>query len=269
MISTVRSRWNRLKRRAHLRPSDVILASYPKSGNTWVRFIWANLVSLTELDGLEVDFHVLNRLLGPEYDRDTWGTVVPKRLFRLVKTHLEYDPQTFRGNRVLYVWRHPGDVAVSYFHFLEARRDGPELGSFSDFLRDPELGVTAWCRHVAGWLPRSDSVARYEDLKSDTFGTLRRVLDELGNELGNELGTGPVDDRILAEAIARSSFERVRELEDDHGRPASSDFREGFRFTRKGEVGEWRENFSDQDVDFLRRELKRYGLEQRFGEAYG
>lgn len=257
----MRQRLGRLKRGRRLRPSDVMLASYPKSGNTWIRFIWANVISLSEMDGRVVDFQLLNGELAAEYDSDSWGRMVPNHLFRFVKTHREYDSGAFGRQLSLYVWRHPGDVAVSYFQFLRARRDGPELTTFSDFLRNPELGLPAWCRHVAGWLPHAHSVARYEDFKQDTIGTLRLVLEELD--------AAEIDEALLKEAVTRSTFDRVRSLEESTGRPASGEFTRGYRFTRKGGVGEWRETFSAGDFDFLSDELARHGLAGRVEEAYG
>lgn len=43
-----------------LLPTDIIFGTFPKSGTTWVRFIFANIISLAELDGREVDYDFLN-----------------------------------------------------------------------------------------------------------------------------------------------------------------------------------------------------------------
>ena len=47
----------------HLRKDDVILAAYPKTGSTWVRFMLCNLISLNEWNGKIVDFETLNDTL--------------------------------------------------------------------------------------------------------------------------------------------------------------------------------------------------------------
>lgn len=252
VVVDVRRRLGEMRRNAHLLPSDVLLASFPKSGNTWVRFIWANLVSLSELGGRTVDFHTLDEEVAPEYDSNSWGTVVPKTLSRLVKTHREYDPRLFAGRRAIYIWRHPGDVAISYFHYLNARNDTQDLGGLSEFLRHRKWGLPAWCKHVANWLLHADLVIRYEDLSSNTENTMREVLGVLGGRF--------IDDQVLQMAIERSSFEHIRALEVERGLPSSSEFKEGFRFTRMGTTGGWQEEFSKSDCSYIREEVERHGL---------
>jgi hypothetical protein len=51
-----------------LKSDDIIIASFPKSGNTWMLFILANIISLCEMDGRQIDFNVLHELFLAEYD---------------------------------------------------------------------------------------------------------------------------------------------------------------------------------------------------------
>jgi len=46
-----------------LRKSDIILAAYPKSGSTWLRFLLCDVGSLLEWNGREVDFETLNKTM--------------------------------------------------------------------------------------------------------------------------------------------------------------------------------------------------------------
>ena len=44
----------------NLNKSDVILAAFPKTGSTWVRFLFCNLIALLEWNNRSVDFNLLN-----------------------------------------------------------------------------------------------------------------------------------------------------------------------------------------------------------------
>lgn len=236
-----------------LRPSDVLLASFPKSGNTWVRFIWANVVSLRELGGKTVDFHRLSEELGHEYDVHRYGDVEFDCLPRLVKTHEPYDDRAFGLNRSVYLYRHPGDVMVSYWHYMSRRwSSSPAPEEWDAFLRDDEYGVPAWCRHVRSWREEADALLSYAELRADAAGAVARLLEELG--------LGAVPDGTLREAARRSSFQRVRELEEERGLPDEDRADEDYRFTRSGARGEWREVFGTAQRNYLRERVRESGL---------
>lgn len=189
----------RLFPRWGLRRDDILLASFPKSGNTWLRFLWANVVALEELNGVEVDFHVLDRELGSEYDVLRYGTVEFDCSPRLVKTHRLHDGRAFGDHRSVYLHRHPGDVMLSYYEFLAAH-PGHEAstGDLPMFLRSDDFGVPAWCRHVRSWIDEATVTISYEQLAWDAADALGRVL--------SELGIGGIGDITLGEAVRRSSF---------------------------------------------------------------
>lgn len=251
----------RLYPRLGLRESDVILASYPKSGNTWVRFIWANLVSLMDLNGEIVDFHTLNEAVGSEFDNHQFGRVEFDCLPRLVKTHQGYSDRAFGPNRSVYLCRHPGDVMVSYHRFLRARdhfSGVPE--DLSTFLRSKDYGLPAWCKHVAEWWRHADSFVTYGDLQEDTVAAMSRILVDLD--------IGDVPQAILREAVERSRFDRLRALEESRGRPREPDFDDEYRFMRKGTRGEWKDLFGHRDRRYLYRSVENYELQDLWRETF-
>src|ERR1700679_2893267 len=88
---------------------DVFLVSFPKSGNTWTRFLVANLVFPEQ----RADFGNIHDLVPDP------GATTKRRLHnmprpRIIKSHECFDP---RYPRVIYIVRDPRDVAVSQYHY--------------------------------------------------------------------------------------------------------------------------------------------------------
>lgn len=242
--------------RLGLRDSDIILASYPKSGNTWVRFIWLNTVSLLEFDGKEIDFHLINGPLNAEYDSYSYGDISYKSLPRLVKTHLSYDKR-FNTNKSIYVVRNPGDVMVSYFEYQKAKKSmNLVINDLSTFLRSNIYGIDSWCSHVKSWTNQADVIISYESLKDDALNEMRRALTKLGIDKD-------VNDKVISKAIKRSSFTNMRKIEEKKGRPnMKKKFRVGYKFTRKGSTGEWKQKLNNKDISFIRSKIKEYDLSE-------
>ena len=69
-----------------LNPQDVFLVSYPRSGNTWVRFIAANILS----PGFYLRFSIkdLNKVVPDIYSGIPAFSRIPEP--RLIKTHQPY-----------------------------------------------------------------------------------------------------------------------------------------------------------------------------------
>src|SRR6516162_9005881 len=135
-------------RNVHVLPDDVYLVSYPKSGNTWIRFLIANVVYPEQ----NPDFSNINDLLPDLEDmaiRDLKHVPRP----RLLKSHQYFDP---RYPKVIYIVRDPRDVAVSTYYFRIKRRaiadDFPLPQFVSCFVRG-ELNHSygTWFENVGSW----------------------------------------------------------------------------------------------------------------------
>src|SRR5690349_25152573 len=93
-------------RNASLYPDDVYLVSYPKSGNTWVRFLIANLISEEPITLLNIEQRIPSVYILP--DRELRRVRRP----RLLKSHECF---VSRYRKVIYTVRDPPDVAGSYY----------------------------------------------------------------------------------------------------------------------------------------------------------
>jgi Sulfotransferase domain len=194
-------------RRLPVLPDDVLLASYPWSGDTWMRLLVANLL-YSDRAG---DLGNLHRvIIDPEVSvkRDIDRVARP----RIVKTHGSFDP---RYRRVIYLVRDSRDVAVSQYNSL---RESGDMITMEDFIEgfvtegaDRHFG--SWGENVGSWLAGRARhsgffLLRYEDLLADTERELRRVADFAG------WATTP---EKISRAVDRSSASKMRENKSKHG----------------------------------------------------
>jgi estrone sulfotransferase len=193
-------------RRLPVRSDDILLASYPKSGNTWTRFLIANLVHPDR----EVSFGNLHQLvLDPDVSvkRDFDRALQP----RIVKTDGSFDP---RYRRVIYVVRDPRDVLFSQYHSLRKLARIEDEFPIEDFVERFVTGklnhhLGSWGENVGSWLATRSRypgflLLRYEDLLSGTARELTRVADFVGL---------PATPERISQAVERSSKEKMRESE--------------------------------------------------------
>jgi Sulfotransferase domain len=234
---------------AGLRESDVILAAFPKSGSTWLRFLFCNLGSLLEWRGSDVDFEILNKVM-PSLASNLFGPPFFKRVPRIVITHRRYLPFYSRNRRIMML-RDPRDVMVSYFHYSRSLKVRSWKGTFSQFIRDSVRGLPAWCAHYRSWIDRVTLVVRYEALMADTVKEFERMAASMGVSAGES---------ILLEAVARSSFRSIRAIEENKGL-AGVELLRGFRFTRQGDVGKWYDLFSKEDLEYFHQQLRKNRIE--------
>jgi hypothetical protein len=226
-------------------PDDTFLVSYPKSGNTWVRFLIANLlhpdrpVTLTSADRF---------IAGVDGQSQEYFDRLPRP--RVIKSHYPFDP---KYRRVIYVIRDPRDVVLSQYHYQRKRRvlhDDYPLEKFVErFLAGEVCPYGSWAENVCSWLgTRTDDPAflyiRYEDLQQDTELYVRQVA--------RFLGMAP-DPGLLRQSIERSSVNRMRELEKNeaHLWDSTKDTRKDISFLRNATSGEWHSNLPTPCVQEL------------------
>jgi hypothetical protein len=140
---------------------------------------------------------------------------------------------------------------VSYYKYLVGL--GLFSGTVSELMRSPKYGIQAWVNHIDGWYNNSPAgtrifFIRYEDLKSNTFDTLKGLYATIGFV---------IPDEVLRSAIAESAFDKMKQHEEawnSGGRPVA----ETFTFMRKGQSGAWGEEMTEEDGVYARMLSSKY-----------
>lgn len=243
------------------------LASYPKSGNTWVRAFLANLIAdgseplpLAELsnycmDEALPDFYTsiagepsteldaarlcaLRPQVHAQIAASQPGTVLVKthNMHGSFEGHALHNPHVSVG--AVYVVRNPLDVVLSMtYHFgLDLDQAIESLGSEELATQNDELFVTqilgSWSMHVASWADKAGPnilVVRYEDMLEKPIKAFGKIAGLAG--LGGNR-------KRLERAIKYSSFQSLSRLERRDGFIEVSDKTK--RFFRKGRANQWR-----------------------------
>jgi hypothetical protein len=229
-----------------LKPQDVFVASYPRSGSTWLRFL---LLELLTRDSAHFDS--VNRAIPDVGNQRGCPAILPGGV-RLIKTHEAYR-SAYR--RAVYIARDVRDVVLSEFAYERARqRIAEDFDEFLMlFLRSSVNGYGTWQDHVASWIgsPLESSrdllLIKFEDLRAHTEETLAEVADFLGLA---------ADRQQIRQAIANNNVQRMQEKENqvseiDGYSPKANGNGNGSRFVRSGSVGGWRRKFTDEQVHLI------------------
>jgi hypothetical protein len=245
----------------------VWLASYPKSGNTWVRAFLHNLIFKTEESYNINQINLLSvgdsarewykEFLKKPYQDWSMGETAAARPrahakiadltngLVFVKTHNALvthagtpmvTPELTAG--AIYIIRNPLDIVVSMSHYFDMDIDSAIAvmnQSFQVRLGDDKVVYQmwgSWSENVASWTRQLDPslfVMRYEDLLTDPMPPFAALVEFLYLRPTR---------RELERAVANSSFEKLQAQELEHGfaeMPSPTG-----RFFRKGVAGQWK-----------------------------
>ncbi len=184
-----------------LTKEDIILATFPKSGTTWFRFILGNIISYIELNSKLIDYEIINGDLRCSYDSREVASINYNCIPRVFATHKLYSSWKFNKFKSIYILRNPGDVMISFYHYNNSlKKPYIEIDSLKEFIRNDKVGIKTWCKHVNSWLNNTNVILTYEEMKKDTFIAIQTTLSKLGISVSN---------KIINYAIEKSDFQSI------------------------------------------------------------
>lgn len=265
------------------------IASYPKSGNTWMRAFLTALVTGAESD----DLNLLQQVAPDEnygrYFQPFMVTPIEKASlaemaaarprahramaaaadnFLFLKTHsllgVHLGTPTITTEvtaGAIYIIRNPLDVAISYAAFRNRPIDEAIglLNQSGRVLPRPTFGsyeiAGSWAEHVETWTRKPHDrllTLRYEDMLDEPEKSFRRVVSFLRMK---------VDEELMDKALKHTSFKSLQEAEEKGSfleRPKGTK-----QFFRSGKHGQWRDTLTEEQVARIVRAcavpMKRFG----------
>ena len=236
------------------------IASYPKSGNTWVRSFLSNYLS----DNDDFNFKELKKInkfprehLFKELNvnKNDFGDIarnwIPMQAFINLKNEITYlkthnammtinnwrFTDTDNTNGFIYLVRDPRDVLLSYSSHTSLSLEETFEVMIGDFSRSSQDGaiMSSWSMHYNSWKNSNFEkiIIKYEDLIENTENCFNKIVSFL-----NKLNKLPIDNKKIQKSILNTSFDKLKKLEENEG------FVEAHKnkFFRKGKIGDWKKS---------------------------
>ncbi|KAL4617808.1 cytosolic sulfotransferase 1-like isoform X2 [Arapaima gigas] len=254
--------WDKVKN-FKARPDDVVVATYPKAGTTWM----SEIVDQLYFGGMQKDGStppVYERVPFLEFYNETFkGTDLIESLQtspRLIKTHLPVQlvPQSFweQNCRIIYIARNPKDTMVSFYHFDRMNLVQPEPGPWEEYIHkfnNGQLVFGSWYDHVQGWWDKSKSYSKihyvfFEDMKEDPARELSRLC--------SFLALSPSETHKQS-VLGKTRFDKMKKSTAAHFSQIPAFDESVSPFMRKGMVGDWKNHFTVAQNEAFDEEYRR------------
>ena len=167
---------------------DIFFVSFPKSGNTWLRFLIANSIKEKFCIEQSINWFTIHDFI-PDIHISrsvrSENKLARCNFPRIIKSHSDYNPFYFR---VILLVRHPVDVMGSYYNYLTDKGDISKQITFRDFILTKKYGAAKWQKHTNSWINalsynKSVNIFYYENFLKNPVSELETLTKVLGLEM--------------------------------------------------------------------------------------
>ena len=277
------------------------LASYPKSGNTWLRSL---ISSYYFSNNGTIDFNLLNyidQFPAPKYFVDVKDNIVNPEDFskywlrkqseinkdkklRFFKTHVamcKINNNLFTDNKntlgAIYILRDPRNLITSLSNHYQLN-----LNESLDFMIEEKkalvdrvdnkfkafVPIFSWQFHLKSWIQNKSfktMVIRYEDLTNETYYTFKKVIEFIDSLANNK---NKFDKEKAKKTIVSCSFKNLQNLEKNKGFSEAltkKNSKEKIKFFNLGEDNDYRKLLNEDLINKMNKifqeELVKYKYE--------
>ena len=212
------------------------LVSYPRSGNTWMRFLLSNLLHPAE----DVNYNTLHNFIPDMHQLQLYKGEWKKA--EILKSHFAVFPAYFEPyTKIIYMYRDPRDAALSDWYYQQGEWATHQFhGTLSEwidkFIEGPGAWGT-WREHIWTWcslpMPSPTLHVCYENLIDNPLKEMRKITEFMGWNF---------DDEALRRTIQKSCYKNLLNIRARNGQHQKL---QGLR----GTYGGWKEEFSKEDAE--------------------
>jgi predicted SAM-dependent methyltransferase/tetratricopeptide (TPR) repeat protein len=226
-----------------LKSTDIMIASYPRSGNTWLRLLLADIILQIHNFKTDTVLPIHADHIIPNIHDKNLHEIDPRLDIsdRLIKTHDTFGPDV---KKVVYLFRNATDALSSYYYFH--RRYQHLQNTASDGIDAFSIKhLEEWCEHLSSYVNAKTNQGAdiffisYEWLHTDAVGALRKVAKFL------EL---LVSEQMCKIAVENHTFQKHHEDEKTSGTVGSKYFE---YFFREGKIDGGAKAFQKETLEFI------------------
>tara|TARA_B100001996_G_C18576925_1_gene560689 strand:- start:86 stop:916 length:831 start_codon:yes stop_codon:yes gene_type:complete len=273
----------------------VWIASFPKSGNTWLRAFLCSYIYMNS-DDKNFDFELFKNILRfPSTKQYKDIGVEPKNFEEVAKHWIDVQKKINSNNKInflkthnaygglknfeftdkkntigaIYLVRDPRDVLVSYARHLEISIDKTlelvlednHTGWLNQYKKDVIGEIRGnWAQNYNSWKNfylAEKIIIKYEDLISDPFNTFSNVIKYLNKLFGLE-----IDNEKIKKCIEITDFNKLKKLEIKSGFVENYNKKEPF--FNIGKSDQWQNILDEKIISKLEQKFNREMRELKY-----